>query len=138
MPTCAPSARASGCLATTVRADEQAGKRLMRLEGAEFVDRLMLHVLRMGIKRIRHYGVLASACKGTKLDAARRALQIPVPSTRAQESATDFMARVARMDVGRCPCCAPGRLRCVAVLLGSPRLPTPGGVMQPPPNRGPP
>ena len=121
-----------------MRADEQAGKRLMRLEGAEFVGRLMLHVLPTGIKRVRHYGVLASACKGTKLDAARRALQMPVPSTQAQESATDFMARVARMDVGQCPCCALGRLRCVAVLLGRPRLPAPGGVAQPPPNREPP
>ena len=125
-------------VAFTVRADEHGGKRLTRLEGAEFIGRLMLHVLPTGIKRVRHYGVLASACKGTKLDAARRALQMPVPSARAQESATDFMARVARMDVGRCPCCALGRLRCVAVLLGSPRLPAPGGVTQPPPNRGPP
>ena len=83
-------------VAFTVRADEHGGTRLTRLEGAEFVARLMLYVLPTGIKRIRHYEVLASACKGAKLDAARRALQMPVPSTQAQESATDFMARVVR------------------------------------------
>ena len=99
---------------------------------------LVLHVLPSGIKRVRHYGVLASACKGAKLDAARRALQMPVPSAQAQESATDFMARVARMDVGQCPCCKLGRLRCVATLLGSRRLPPAGSVMMPPANRGPP
>ena len=113
-------------------------KRLTRLESADFIGRRMLHVLPTGIKRVRHYGILALACNGTRLDAARRAMQMPVPSTRAQESATDFMVRVMRIDMGQCPCCALGRLRCVTVLLGSPRLPAPGGVMQPPPNRGPP
>jgi len=125
-------------VAFTVRADEHGGKRLMRLPGQEFVARLMLHVLPTGIKRIRHYGVLASACKGAKLDAARQALNMPLPNPQAQESACDFMARVARIDVGQCPCCTLGRLRCVATLLGSRHLPAPGSVMPQPANRGPP
>ena len=58
-------------VAFTVRANDQGGKRLERLEGDTFVGRLMQHVLPTGIKRIRHYGVLASACKGAKLGAAR-------------------------------------------------------------------
>ena len=60
-------------MAFTVRANDQGGKRLERLEGDSFVARLMQHVLPTGIKRIRHYGVLASACKGAKLGAARAA-----------------------------------------------------------------
>lgn len=40
--------------------------------------RFLLHVLPKGIKCLRHYGVLASACKGLKLGAARQALQMPV------------------------------------------------------------
>jgi Putative transposase len=48
----------------TVRADERSGKRMQRLAGVEFIRRFMQHVLPTGIKRIRHYGVLASACKG--------------------------------------------------------------------------
>ena len=125
-------------VALTVRADDHGGKKLIRLEGTEFIARLMLHVLPTGIKRIRHYGVLASACKGAKLDAARRALQMPALNLRASESARDFMARVARADVLQCPCCKLGRLRCVATLLGSRRLPPAGSVMMPPANRGPP
>jgi hypothetical protein len=54
-------------VAFNVRADEKGGKRLMRLQGEEFVRRFMLHVLPTGIKRIRHYGVLASSCKKVKL-----------------------------------------------------------------------
>src|SRR5207249_3827590 len=55
--------------------------------GAEFVRRFMLHVLPTGIKRIRHYGVLASACKAIKLNAARLALQMPAVNPQAMESA---------------------------------------------------
>ena len=60
-----------------VRADDKGTKRLIRLQGQEFVRRSMLRVLSTGIKRIRHYGVLASSCKKIKLDAARVALQMP-------------------------------------------------------------
>ena len=125
-------------VAFTVRANDQGGKRLERQAGETFVGRLMQHVLPTGIKRIRHYGVLASACKGVKLDAARAALQMPLPSLPALESARDFMARVARIDVQQCPCCKRGRLRCVATLLGHHHLPAPGQVLALPGNRGPP
>ena len=60
-----------------MRADDKGGKRTMRLDGAEFIRRFMLHILPTGIKRIRHYGVLASRCRTDKLKAARQALQLP-------------------------------------------------------------
>lgn len=110
-----------------VRADNQGGKRLVRMPGEEFVGRFMQHILPTGIKRIRHYGVLASACKRIKLSAARLALQMPPPNPSAVESAQAFMARVARIDVLRCPCCQVGTLHVKAVLLGQKRLPEPAG-----------
>jgi len=121
----------------TVRANDKGGKRLKRLPGEEFVRRFMLHVLPTGIKRIRHYGVLASACKGVKLNAARRALQMPQPNPQAMESAQGFMARVAKMDVSLCPCCKIGRLHVTAALPGQARLPTPAGIVAQQ-SRGPP
>ena len=120
----------------TVRADDQGKKRTVRLTGAEFVRRFLLHVLPTGIKRIRHYGVLASACKGSQLAAARRALQMPVVNLQAAESAKAFMARVAKLDVLVCPCCQ-AQLRITAVLVGSKRLPMPGAGSLPD-CRGPP
>ena len=105
-------------VAFTVRGGSQGGKRMVRLQGTEFVHRLMLHALPTGIKRIRHFGVLASACKGVKLRAARMALQMPVPNPQAIESAKAFMARVARIDVLLCPVCRQGRLHITAVLAG--------------------
>lgn len=121
----------------TVRADDKGGKRRIRLDGAEFVYRFLAHVLPTGIKRIRHYGVLASSCKGVKLNAARLALQMPAANVRAMESAQGFMARVARLDVSLCPCCKIGRLHVTAVLPGQARLPTPAGVVAQQ-SRGPP
>ncbi len=121
----------------TVRANDKGGKRLQRLHGTEFVRRFLLHVLPSGIKRIRHYGVLAAACKGVKLTAARLALQMPQPDPQATESAQGFMARVARIDVNRCPGCKLGRLHVTAVMRGQARLPTPTCAMVPS-SRGPP
>ena len=121
----------------TVRADDQGGKRTVRLAGAEFVQRYLLHVLPTGIKRIRHYGVLASACKADKLAQARLALQMPAPNPRAQESAQAFMVRVAKLEVMQCPRCKAHSLKVVATVAGLKRLPTPGIVMASQP-RGPP
>jgi hypothetical protein len=118
-------------VAFKVRADDQGGKRMVRLQGAEFVRRFMLHVLPTGIKRIRHYGVLASACKAVKLNAARLALQMPAINHQAVESAQAFMARVTKLDVSQCPCCKTGRLHVIATLSGLRQLPAPGSTLLP-------
>jgi hypothetical protein len=121
----------------TVRADDKGGKRRVRLPGAEFIGRFLAHVLPTGIKRIRHYGVLASACKGKKLALAKAALDMPASNVRALESARAFMARVAGIEIAACLVCKAGRLRVVATVLGMRQLPEPGTSLLPC-NRGPP
>ena len=113
------------------KGDKPGAKQMVRLDGPEFVRRFLLHILPTGVKRIRHYGVLASACKGVKLPAAQLALQMPVANPQAIESAQAFMVRVAKMDVGLCPCCKVGRLRTIAVLAGLGRLPGPHSTVAP-------
>ncbi len=110
------------------------------LPGGEFVRRFLLHVLPHGVKRIRHYGLLAAACKAVKLESARQALQLPQSNPQAIESAKDFMARVARIDVLLCPHCLAGRLHVVQVLVGPRQLPAPERTVANivPANRGPP
>jgi hypothetical protein len=122
----------------SVRADDKGGKRNVRLDGPEFVRRFMQHILPTGLKRIRHYGVLASACKGAKLAQARAALHMPASSAQALESAAGFLARVARIDAGRCPCCTAGRLRVAQVAAAPARLPAAGVAGPAPGCRGPP
>lgn len=58
-------------------------------------------------------------------DGTQTALQMPATNPKAIESATEFMARVAQMDVNLCPCCKAGVLRVVARLAGRARLPSP-------------
>ncbi len=120
----------------TVRANDAGGKRTVRLPGTTFIGHFLLHVLPTGIKRIRHYGVLASASKGVKLTQAQAALHMPASNPRATESAQGFMARVAKIDALRCPCCSK-RMRVVAQLRGLQHLPTPASTCMPS-NRGPP
>ena len=116
-------------VAFNVRADDKGAKRLVRLQGQEFVRRFMLHVLPTGIKRIRHYGVLASSCKKIKLNAARVALQMPIINPQAIESAHAFMVRIAMINVLLCPCCKVGTLHVVAVLQGPTQLPAPSATV---------
>jgi hypothetical protein len=99
-----------------VRADDRGGKRVVAIDGRQFVGRFLQHVLPAGFKRIRHYGLLAPAAKARRLALARRLLAMPPPNPRAAEDTRAFMQRVAAMDIDRCPHCQAGRWRCVQVL----------------------
>ena len=64
-------------------------KRLLALEDEEFLRRFLLHVLPRGFVRIRHFGFLASRCRGVLLPLCREMLSaepnIPsVPSGKMQ------------------------------------------------------
>lgn len=99
-----------------VRANDQGGKRVVRIAGDEFIGRLLQHVLPSGFKRIRHYGLLAPALKSERLSQARALLQMPQPSPQAVEDAQAFMLRVAALAIDICAHCQTGRLRLVQLL----------------------
>lgn len=99
-----------------VRANDQGGKRVVRIAGDEFIGRLLQHVLPSGFKRIRHYGLLAPALKSERLSQARALLQMPQPSPQAVEDAQAFMLRVAALAIDICAHCKTGRLRLVQLL----------------------
>jgi hypothetical protein len=96
-----------------VRAKDDAGrphgKRVVALVGVKFIGRLLQHVLPVGFKRIRHYGLLASPTKARLLATARELLHMVAPNPVAVEDAQAFMRRVAAIEIGRCPHCAAGR-----------------------------
>lgn len=99
-------------------------KRCVRLTGEEFIRRFVQHVLPTGLKRIRHYGLLAN-CQGSRLALARADLNMPAPSPVATECAQAFMQRVAQAQIRQCPACIHGRLVVVQVLAGARQLPVP-------------
>ncbi len=93
-----------------VRAD--AGKRkscTLAIDGVQFIERFLQHVLPSGFKRIRHFGLLAPAAKSQRLALARQLLAMPPANPRAAEDAQAFMRRVAAIDIQRCPHCKTGR-----------------------------
>lgn len=112
-------------VAFKVRADTKGTKRIVNFDGVEFVRRFLLHVLPSGLKRIRHYGLLAPS-KAKSLAQARAQMQMPQSKPVALESAQDFLRRVAQVDLHQCPCCKLGRLSLAETLKGCKTLPQPG------------
>lgn len=95
-----------------VRSDV-ARRRIVAIEGVEFVRRFLQHVLPPGFKRIRHYGLLAPAAKGQRLGAARALLGMPAPNVVAAEDACAFLRRIAAAEISRCVHCGNGHLQLV-------------------------
>ena len=69
-----------------------------------------------GFKRIRHYGLLANCHKAARLTTCRALFGLPPPAPAVLESVDAFKARVAQVDLSRCPHCADGRMRVIAAL----------------------
>ena len=83
------------------------------MDGPQFVGRMLQHVLPPGLKRIRHYGLLAPAAKTQRPALARRLLAMPPANPQAREDAQAFMRRVAAIEIERCPHCRLGHWRVV-------------------------
>lgn len=96
-----------------VRADDTGGKRTIALDGVQFIGRLLQHVLPLGFKRVRHYGLLAPAAKAQRLALARSLLRMPTANPVAREEAQAFMRRVAAIEIECCAHCKTGRWRVV-------------------------
>ena len=80
----------------------KAGKRVITIDGPEFMGRFLQHVLPSGFKRIRHYGLLSPALKTERMASARAALNMPAASAPAREDAAEFLKRAAQIDATRC------------------------------------
>jgi hypothetical protein len=96
-----------------VRADDSGGKRTIAMDGVQFIGRFLQHVLPLGFKRIRHYGLLAPAAKTKRLALARQLLAMPPANPQAREEAQAFMRRVAAIEINCCPHCKTGHWQVV-------------------------
>jgi hypothetical protein len=98
-------------------------QRVMTLPADEFIRRFLLHVLPPGFHRIRHYGLLAAACRKVSLERIRALLAVvPAPEVDSPEEPADASSP--------CPCCG-GRMVVIEVFERGhqPRAP-PVGVPQ--------
>ena len=94
--------------------DEQ--RKVMNLDGVEFLRRFLLHVLPPGFCRIRHYGLLSSRTKTLHLHTCRKDLGVnQVPEKKKLDWKKLFKIDTGK-DVDVCHCCG-GRMITVMELL---------------------
>jgi len=83
----------------------------MSLSVDEFIRRFLIHVLPDGFTKIRHYGLLSSVNKSTKLRLCKK-----LTNTLANEFPKDRLSTIELLnlltgrDVTLCPCCGVGHL----------------------------
>jgi len=90
-------------------------KKVMSLDGQEFIRRLLIHVLPAGFQRIRHYGFLGNRFRAIKLTRCRDLLAMPAPAPK-QETPPDYRDQYQRLtgvSLRNCPQCGRGQMICV-------------------------
>ncbi len=92
------------------REDGKVTMKVMTVIPAEFIRRLLLHVVPDGFHRIRHYGLLASGHKAKNLARARELLNVLPPEPKAAAEIVDEDGVVhEESNLPPCPCCG-GRM----------------------------
>jgi len=88
-----------------------AKKKLMTLQGTEFLRRFCLHIIPPKFRKTRQYGFLANATKAKSLNTARIALATKVKKLLSRkERKTMAIQRIFSTSVNQCPCCKKGEM----------------------------
>jgi hypothetical protein len=95
--------------------DSKNGKRLkvMTLEAVEFIRRFLLHILPLGLVKIRHFDFLANRNRSQALALCRQHLQSAISDHPIPEVLTQQQRQAMER---RCPVCQRGTLRVLAWL----------------------
>lgn len=83
-------------------------KKLMTLDGEEFLRRFCLHILPPKFMKIRHYGILASRCK-PRLRIYQFSKGISVQQ-QEKRNWKEITKQKLNFDVDACPCCKTGQM----------------------------
>lgn len=86
--------------------------KIMRLHASEFIRRFLLHVLPEKFVKVRYYGLLANRNSKSMLSQCRRllAVNVKVRNKNVTETWQEFLIRVCRIDLIKCPFCKKGRM----------------------------
>lgn len=100
-------------------------KQVMTLEVAEFVRRFFLHLVPLGLMRIRHYGLLANPTRRKHLERCRRLLGIEDDPTSMPEAQTPPRSPeqvIERRDNLLCPRCGTDTLVVIGCVIPQTRI----------------
>lgn len=84
---------------------DQSKKKRMSLHVHEFMRRLTMHILPNGFMKIRHYGLLASSNRKTKLAVVRKLLKMATAKTSKDYTPIEFIKKFINADFLKCPKC---------------------------------
>jgi hypothetical protein len=86
-------------------------EKLMTVSAEEFIRRFLIHVLPDRFVKIRHYGILGSRNKSTKLKLCKRLTGTIFHIKKTEKlTAAEMMLKLAGRDITLCPCCGSGKL----------------------------
>jgi len=89
-------------------------RKIMALEGSEFIRRFLMHVLPDGFMRIRHYGFMANCHRKTKRALIQTLLRV-APSVEVVETTGQITSVTKAIDrLSHCPKCHNGTMRVIA------------------------
>ena len=95
----------------------------LTLAAAEFIRRMLLHVLPPGFHRIRYYDFLANRARDHKLAECRRLLDTPPPSpAETSQQGTDYRDRFEALtgrSLRQCPHCHAGNTQPIDLPAGT-------------------
>jgi Putative transposase/Transposase zinc-binding domain len=91
-------------------------KKIMVLDGVEFIRRFLMHILPTGFMRVRHYGFLANCHRQVKCALIQQLHGVTLPSaeTDTGNAITSVVQAVQRLC--RCPKCRRGYMRAITEL----------------------
>lgn len=83
----------------------------MELTADEFIRRFLVHILPNRFTKIRHYGLLSSVNKSTKLKLCKKLTNTLIKDIpRIKISAVELLKKLTGKDITLCPCCKTGHL----------------------------
>ena len=90
-------------------------KKTMTLEADEFIRRFLLHVLPLGLQRIRYYGLMGNRHRQEKLEQCRKLLvmepkTLPETDLKAPSDYRDRYEALTGISLHECPVCHTGRM----------------------------
>ena len=89
----------------------------MTVTAEEFIRRFLMHVLPDGFVKIRHYGILSSRNKKTKLKKCKELLRCVEPIEKCKSKDNDLLLEVIEIVKNLCPCCGKGYMKTKQMLL---------------------
>lgn len=86
-------------------------EKLMTVSAEEFIRRFLMHILPDRFVKIRHYGILGSRNKKTKLKLCKVLTGAAFHIKKAERlTAVEMILKLAGRDITLCPCCGSGKL----------------------------